>query len=112
MIKRVSDILISGFVLVLLSPVLLAIAIVVRVRLGSPIFFRHERAGRCGRPFTMYKFRTMTDARDAAGNPLPDEQRMTRLGALLRGTSLDELPELVNVLKGDMSLVGPRPLWV
>jgi sugar transferase EpsL len=97
-------------VLLVLSPVLLVLAILTRWKLGSPILFRQMRPGLHGKPFMMYKFRTMSDARDSAGNLLPDEQRMTRFGRFLRSTSLDELPELFNVLKGDMSLVGPRPL--
>jgi lipopolysaccharide/colanic/teichoic acid biosynthesis glycosyltransferase len=96
--------------LVLLSPVLAATALAVRLRLGSPVLFRQERPGLHGRPFTMYKFRTMRDGVDAAGDPLPDEARLTPLGRFLRSTSLDELPELWSVLRGDMSLVGPRPL--
>ena len=91
-------------------PVLGAIALLVRVKLGSPVLFRQTRPGLHGKPFTMYKFRTMTDARDAEGNLLPDEERLPPFGKLLRSTSLDELPELINVLKGEMSLVGPRPL--
>ena len=108
--KRLFDILCSALALLLLSPVLLVVFILVRARLGKPALFRQERPGLHGRPFTMVKFRTMLDARDAQGNPLPDSARLTRFGRLLRATSLDELPELWNVLKGDMSLVGPRPL--
>ena len=110
MIKRLFDILASLFSLLLLFPVLLIVAFLIKLKLGSPVFFRQTRPGLNGKPFEMVKFRTMRDALDAEGNPLPDEQRMTRLGTLLRATSLDELPELWNVLKGDMSLVGPRPL--
>lgn len=110
MIKRLLDILLSLFALALLLPLLLALAALVRLRLGSPILFRQARPGLGGRPFLMLKFRTMTDARDDQGNLLPDEQRLTRFGKFLRSTSLDELPELFNVIKGDMSLVGPRPL--
>jgi sugar transferase EpsL len=108
--KRVIDLLGAGAGLIALAPILLLIALAVRHSLGSPMLFRQVRPGRHGRPFALLKFRTMTDARDAAGQPLPDEQRLTRLGTWLRSTSLDELPELVNVLRGDMSLVGPRPL--
>jgi lipopolysaccharide/colanic/teichoic acid biosynthesis glycosyltransferase len=109
-IKRVIDILGSMLGLVLLAPVLLAVAATVRVGLGRGVLFRQVRAGRHGRPFTVIKFRTMTDDRDAAGNLLPDDRRLTPMGRFLRSTSLDELPELVNVLRGEMSLVGPRPL--
>lgn len=108
--KRFFDILISLLVLVLLSPVLLLVAMLIRLNLGSPVMFRQVRPGLNAKPFEMVKFRTMRDALDTEGNPLPDEKRMTRLGSLLRATSLDELPELWNVLKGNMSLVGPRPL--
>lgn len=108
--KRVFDLIVSVFALVALLPVLLVTAILVRVKLGSPIFFRQTRPGRDGKPFKMVKFRTMLDAFDKQGNPLPDQVRMTSFGGFLRATSLDELPELWNVIKGDMSLVGPRPL--
>lgn len=108
--KRTLDIFIVTLSLVLCAPVLLALALMVRGFLGSPILFRQVRPGHHGKPFNMVKFRTMLDAVDAQGNPLPDDQRLTRLGNFLRSTSLDELPELWNVLKGDMSLVGPRPL--
>ena len=108
--KRCLDILISACVLILLSPVLLILAILVRVKLGSPILFKQERPGRNEEIFTMCKFRTMTDKRDADGNLLPDAQRLTRFGKMLRATSLDELPEFWNILLGQMSLVGPRPL--
>jgi sugar transferase EpsL len=108
--KRVIDVLGAAGGLLALAPVLLLIALAVRRSLGSPLLFRQVRPGRHARPFELLKFRTMTEARDAAGQPLPDEQRLTRLGNWLRSTSLDELPELINVLSGDMSLVGPRPL--
>ena len=110
MIKRAFDILISLAALLLLWPVLLVLAVLVRVKLGPPALFRQQRPGLHGRPFTMLKFRTMTDARDAEGNLLPDGERLSSFGRSLRSTSLDELPELINVLAGDMSLVGPRPL--
>lgn len=110
MIKRSFDIFISVFGLLALVPVLLVLSLFVRFALGSPIIFSHVRPGTQGAPFRMYKFRTMLDVYDAEGTPLPDEQRMTSFGRLLRATSLDELPELWNVLIGDMSLVGPRPL--
>ena len=110
MIKRVFDIAASLLGLLLLSPVIAIIAWQVRRKLGSPVFFRQTRPGLNGKPFEMVKFRTMLDAHDENGNPLPDSERMTPFGRFLRSTSLDELPELWNVLKGDMSLVGPRPL--
>lgn len=108
--KRCFDFSISIFLTVVLMPVLAGIFILVRSKLGAPVFFKQKRPGLKGRPFFMYKFRTLTEARDGKGNLLPDADRMTRFGALLRKSSLDELPELINVLKGDMSLVGPRPL--
>jgi lipopolysaccharide/colanic/teichoic acid biosynthesis glycosyltransferase len=108
--KRAIDILVSGLALLLLWPVILITAGLVRVSMGSPVLFCQQRPGLGGRPFTLVKFRTMRDATDPAGRPLPDAQRLTRVGRLLRRTSLDELPQLWNVLKGDMSLVGPRPL--
>ena len=111
-IKRAMDVLLSLGALVVLSPVLLIVAVLVRTKLGSPVLFRQERPGKDGKIFALYKFRTMTDARDQEGNLLPDEVRLTRFGKLLRSTSLDELPELYNILRGDMSLVGPRPLLV
>lgn len=104
------DVVGAGLALLVCSPLLLAIALGVRRSLGRPVLFRQTRPGLHGAPFQMLKFRTMADARDASGQLLPDEQRLTRFGELLRRTSLDELPELWNVLKGDMSLVGPRPL--
>lgn len=108
--KRFFDIGISGSALVVLFPVLTGVAVLVRYKLGAPVFFRQDRPGLYGRPFQMIKFRTMLDATDTQGNVLPDEVRLTQFGRFLRSTSLDELPELWNVLKGDMSLVGPRPL--
>ena len=110
MTKRAIDLVLASVALVLLSPVLAVLWVLVRLRMGSPVLFRQQRPGRHGRPFEMVKFRTMTDARDADGNLRPDAERLTALGKLLRRTSLDELPELLNVLNGDMSLVGPRPL--
>jgi lipopolysaccharide/colanic/teichoic acid biosynthesis glycosyltransferase len=110
MIKRIVDVLAASFGLLLLSPLLVVVILLIRWHLGAPVFFRQLRPGLHGRPFQMIKFRTMQDATDANGDLLPDALRMTRLGSLLRSTSLDELPELWNVLKGDMSLVGPRPL--
>ncbi|MGH9508653.1 MAG: sugar transferase [Terriglobales bacterium] len=108
--KRVFDLALALPVLLLLLPLLTLVALLVRLRLGVPILFSQVRPGYGERPFTVYKFRTMTDARDAQGWPLPDEERLTTLGLFLRRTSLDELPELWNVLRGEMSLVGPRPL--
>jgi sugar transferase EpsL len=110
MVKRLFDLVVSLIGLLLCAPLMIVIAIVIRVTMGYPIFLRQQRPGLHGRPFTLYKFRTMTDARDAQGNLLPDASRLTSFGCFLRQTSLDELPELFNVLKGDMSLVGPRPL--
>ena len=110
MAKRTLDFLAAAILLLVLAPVLLLVALLIRVRLGAPALFRQERPGRGGRPFTIFKFRTMRAANDAAGEPLPDAQRLTPLGAALRRASLDELPQLFNVLCGDMSLVGPRPL--
>lgn len=109
-LKRWLDVLVAGGALVALLPFLVVLAVLVRTRLGSPVFFRQRRPGLGGRPFELVKFRTMTDACDAAGGLLPDERRLTAFGLWLRRTSLDELPELWNVLRGDMSLVGPRPL--
>lgn len=110
MLKRLFDILASAIALVLLSPVMAYVAWQISKKLGSPVLFRQVRPGLNGKPFTMIKFRTMRDAVDKDGNPLPDSERMTPFGNFLRSTSLDELPELWNVFKGDMSLVGPRPL--
>ena len=111
-IKRLLDILLSLAVLVVLSPVLLLLALLVRLKLGTPVFFCQERPGRGEKIFKLYKFRTMTDARDAKGDLLPDQDRLTGFGRFLRSTSLDELPEFFNILKGDMSFIGPRPLLV
>ena len=108
--KRAFDVVVATLAIILVSPLLAAIAVAVRIGLGRPVLFRQQRPGLGGRPFTILKFRTMSDHRDADGDALPDEQRVTRLGRMLRRTSLDELPELLNVLRGDMSLVGPRPL--
>ena len=111
-VKRTIDIVCSGLGLIVLSPILLITAVLIRIKLGSPIFFTQDRLGKDGKVFKMIKFRTMLDAVDKWGEPLPDEERMTPFGQLLRSTSIDELPELINVFKGDMSLVGPRPLLV
>ena len=111
-IKRLLDIIISFTALVLLSPILLIVAILVRTKLGSPVIFHQDRPGYHEKVFKLCKFRSMTDARDENGNLLPDEVRLTKFGKALRATSLDELPELWNILKGDMSLIGPRPLLV
>ena len=108
--KRLFELVIASVSLLLLSPVLLVIAIAIRWRLGSPVIFRAVRPGLYGKPFCMYKFRSMTNDCDANGNLLPNKQRITKLGEFLRRSSLDELPQLVNVIKGEMSLVGPRPL--
>jgi lipopolysaccharide/colanic/teichoic acid biosynthesis glycosyltransferase len=110
--KRLFDLFISVFALIILFPIVLITAILVRIKLGSPILFTQDRPGLNGKIFRMMKFRTMLDASDKHGNQLPDEQRMTVFGAFLRSASLDELPGLLNVIKGDMSLVGPRPLLV
>lgn len=110
MLKRAFDIIASAFGLLLLSPVIAIVALQVRRKLGTPVFFRQTRPGMNGKPFEMIKFRSMRNAVDAEGNPLPDAERMTPFGSFLRSSSLDELPELWNVLIGDMSLVGPRPL--
>jgi lipopolysaccharide/colanic/teichoic acid biosynthesis glycosyltransferase len=109
-VKRMVDLAGASVALVVLSPLLLVVAVLVRLRMGSPVLFRQQRPGLHGQPFTLLKFRTMTDRRDASGAPLPDAERLTALGRFLRRSSLDELPELVNVLAGEMSLVGPRPL--
>jgi sugar transferase EpsL len=111
-IKRLADILIAGASLICLSPITAATACLIRMTMGAPVMFRQRRAGFLGRPFDMTKFRTMTDARDESGKLLPDSLRLTKLGAFLRKTSIDELPQLWSVLKGDMSIIGPRPLPV
>ena len=108
--KRAFDVTCALVALIIFSPVLVIIAAMVRMKFGSPVIFRQIRPGRHQKTFTLFKFRTMTDARNNAGLPLPDAQRLTPFGGFLRRTSIDELPELINVLKGDMSLVGPRPL--
>lgn len=111
-IKRPQDFLCALLAIIVLSPVMIVTAILVRIKLGSPVLFTQERPGRNGKIFLLYKFRSMTDARDENGNFLPDNVRLTHFGKVLRSTSLDELPELLNILKGDMSVVGPRPLLV
>lgn len=111
-IKRLLDILISFCGLVILSPVILIVAILVKIKLGSPIIFRQERPGKNEKIFKLYKFRSMTNKKDENGELLPENERLTKFGKILRSTSLDELPELFNILKGDMSLIGPRPLLV
>lgn len=111
-LKRLQDFICSLLALIVLSPVLLVVAVLVRVKLGSPVFFTQERPGKDEKIFRLYKFRTMTDERDENGELLPDEVRLTKFGKWLRATSLDELPELINILKGDMAVVGPRPLLV
>lgn len=111
-VKRLVDIVCSGLGLIIISPILLIVSILIRIKLGSPIFFTQDRVGKDGRIFKMIKFRTMLDATDKWGEPLPDEDRLTPFGKMIRSTSIDELPELINVFKGDMSLVGPRPLLV
>lgn len=111
-IKRVLDFTLSLIALIILSPLYLVLAILVRIKLGSPIIFKQERPGLNEKIFTLYKFRTMTDEKDENGKLLPDEVRLTKFGKFLRSTSLDELPELINIIKGDMSIVGPRPLLV
>ncbi|VXA81328.1 putative UDP-galactose phosphate transferase (WeeH) [Acinetobacter sp. 8I-beige] len=110
MLKRLLDIIIASVALILLSPLYAFVAYKVKKNLGSPVLFRQVRPGLNGKPFEMIKFRTMKDAVDAQGNPLPDSERLTPFGKMLRSTSLDEMPELWNVIKGDMSVVGPRPL--
>ncbi|WP_293725964.1 sugar transferase [uncultured Phascolarctobacterium sp.] len=111
-IKRILDIILSLIALIILSPLLILISILVRIKLGSPVFFRQLRPGKNEKIFGILKFRTMTDERDESGNLLSDDIRLTKFGQFLRSTSIDELPELLNILKGDMSIVGPRPLLV
>lgn len=111
-IKRILDIILSFLALVILSPLLILTAFLIRIKLGTPVFFKQLRPGKNEKIFGLLKFRTMTDAKDENGNLLPDEIRLTRFGQFLRSTSIDELPELLNILNGDMSIVGPRPLLV
>lgn len=111
-IKRFLDVLLSALAIIVLSPLLLIVAALVKIKLGSPVIFSQKRPGKDEKLFRLYKFRSMTDKRDEHGNLLPDEERLTQFGRTLRTTSLDELPELVNIFKGDMSIVGPRPLLV
>ena len=111
-IKRILDLILSLMALIVLMPLMIIIGILVRINLGGPIIFKQKRPGKNEKIFTLYKFRTMTDKRDIDGNLLPDEYRLTKFGKFLRSTSLDELPELINIIKGDMAIVGPRPLLV
>lgn len=111
-IKRILDLILSLMALIVLMPLMIIIGILVRINLGSPIIFKQKRPEKNEKIFTLYKFRTMTDKRDIDGNLLPDEYRLTKFGKFLRSTSLDELPELINIIKGDMAIVGPRPLLV
>lgn len=111
-IKRILDFILSLIALIVLSPVMLIIYILVRIKLGKPAIFKQQRPGKDEKIFTLYKFRTMTDEKDEQGNLLPDEKRLTKFGKFLRSTSLDELPELINIIKGDMAIVGPRPQLV
>ena len=111
-IKRVLDLILSLMALIILMPLMIIIAILVRIKLGSPVIFKQKRPGKNEKIFTLYKFRTMTNKKDENGNLLPDEKRLTKFGRILRSTSLDELPELFNILKGNMAIVGPRPLLV
>ena len=110
--KRFLDFTLSLIAIIILSPIYIIVAILIRIKLGSPVIFCQERPGKDEKVFKMYKFRTMTDAKDENGNLLPDDIRLTSFGKKIRATSLDELPELFNILKGDMSLIGPRPLFV
>ena len=111
-VKRLFDLILAALAVVILSPIMLIVSVSVAIDLGFPILFRQKRPGYRGEVFSIYKFRTMRDARDNLGHPLPDANRLSRLGRFLRSTSLDELPELFNIIKGDMSLVGPRPLLI
>ncbi|MDD7383704.1 MAG: sugar transferase [Peptoniphilaceae bacterium] len=111
-IKRLLDIILSLIAIIVLSPLLLILVILINIKLGSPVIFTQKRPGKDEKIFKLYKFRSMTDKRDENGNLLPDDQRLTSFGRKLRSTSLDELPELFNILKGDMSIIGPRPLLV
>ena len=111
-IKRILDFILSLIAIIVLSPILLITALLVRIKLGSPVIFKQKRPGKDEKIFTLYKFRTMTDEKDEQGNLLPDSERLTKFGKFLRSTSIDELPELINILKGDMSIVGPRPLLI
>jgi len=108
--KRTFDLLLTISCLIITAPLFLVVALIIRISMGSPVVFSMQRPGLHGKPFTLYKFRTMINARDQQGNLLPDHERLTKIGRILRSLSLDELPELLNVLKGEMSLVGPRPL--
>ena len=110
--KRLMDVVLSLMAIILFSPVLVIVAVLIRIKLGRPVIFRQDRPGKDEKVFTLYKFRTMIDARDDQGELLPDSERLTGFGHMLRSTSLDELPELFNILKGDMSIVGPRPLRI
>lgn len=111
-IKRILDFVLSLLAIIFLSPLMFVVWMLVRIKLGKPAIFKQQRPGKDEKIFTLYKFRTMTDQKDENGNLLPDEQRLTKFGKMLRSTSLDELPELWNILKGDMAIVGPRPLLV
>lgn len=111
-IKRILDFILSLIALILLMPLMIILALMVRINLGSPVVFKQKRLGKNEKIFTLYKFRTMTNKKDENGNLLPDVDRLTKFGKFLRSTSLDELPELWNILKGDMAIVGPRPLLV
>ena len=111
-VKRILDFTLSLLALIVLSPIMLILYILVRIKLGNPVIFKQMRPGKNEKIFKLYKFRTMTDKKDEQGNLLPDEQRLTKFGKFLRSTSLDELPELINIIKGDMAIVGPRPLLV